>query len=259
VVGTSLDDGSVRLQNPKDFAESRYKLPSSRHELVLSPSNVPISTVRFEVLPDESHGGYVTRDQRELFEVSVTLAVRRAGQSSAEKIEPAEAFADCETETYFNGRPRVSLLDGWRSSRALARTAQAMVFQLRRPLVLGPGDRLVATVLTAPVNFHQRAFLGEVGRIRFSVSPLAAFLPGTSLTGDDRAAFAAGGFVSRAPRAPRGSPLPGDTGVRSTRRAGSAAAHPGMPRGTGRHDGDRRHDAAHHPGAGPRQLAGRVG
>jgi hypothetical protein len=191
VVGTSLDDGSVRLQNPKDFAESRYKLPSSRHELVLSPSNVPISTVRFEVLPDESHGGYVTRDQRELFEVSVTLAVRRAGQSSAEKIEPAEAFADCETETYFNGRPRVSLLDGWRSSRALARTAQAMVFQLRRPLVLGPGDRLVATVLTAPVNFHQRAFLGEVGRIRFSVSPLAAFLPGTSLTGDDRAAFAA--------------------------------------------------------------------
>ncbi len=192
VVAASLPDGSVRLQNPEGFAEARYKLPSSRHELLLvSPVNVPISTVRFEVLPDESHGGYVTRDQRELFEVSVMLSVRRAGQPAEEKIEPAEAFAECETETYFNGRPRVSLLDGWRSSRTLARTAQAMVFQLRQPLVLGPGDRLLATVLTAPVNFHQRAFLGEVGRIRFSVSPLAALLPGAKVTGDDRAAFAA--------------------------------------------------------------------
>ncbi|MFO1449819.1 MAG: PSD1 and planctomycete cytochrome C domain-containing protein [Opitutaceae bacterium] len=191
VSATPLPDGSVRLQNPKDFAENRYKLPSSRHEVVLSASALPISTVRLEVLPDETHGGFVTRDQRELFEISVTLAVRRAGQATDERIEPAEAFAECETETYFNGRPRVSLLEVWRSSRALARGNQAVVFQLRQPVTLKPGDRLVATVLTAPVNFHQRAYLGEVGRIRFSVSPLAAFLPGSTLADPDRAAFAA--------------------------------------------------------------------
>jgi hypothetical protein len=117
--------------------------------------------------------------------------IHRAGAAKPEAIEVAEAFAENETENFFNGRPRVSLRALWRSSAALAHTRQSAVFQFRQPLMLESGDRLIATIHTAPVNFHQRDYLGEIGRIRISVSPLGSRLPGEALSGEDAAAFSA--------------------------------------------------------------------
>jgi len=191
VVSVPLEDGSVRFENPAGYREKKYSRKATRHELTLPAPGVPLSRVRLEVLPDDTHGGFVTRDRLALFEIAVTLSVQRKGQTQAQPLEVAEAFAECETENYFNGRARVSLRELWRSSTRLAQTPQSAIFQLRRPLTLGPDDRLIASIATAPVNFHQRDYVGEVGRVRLSVSPLGSGAPGEDLPAFDRAAFAA--------------------------------------------------------------------
>jgi len=191
VTAIPLPDGSVRFENPVGYAENRFKQPLTRHELHLSAPAIPLSTLRLELLPDQVHGGLISRDQRQHVEISVELSVHRAGAANLEAIEVAEAFAENETENYFNGRPRVSLRELWRSNGALAHTRQSAVFQFRQPLMLESGDRLIATIHTAPVNFHQREYLGEIGRIRISVSPLGSRLPGEALSVEDESAFAA--------------------------------------------------------------------
>jgi len=186
-----LPDGSVRFGNPVGYAENRFKQPLTRHELHLSAPAIPLSTLRLELLPDKVHGGLISRDQRQHVEISVQLSVHRAGAAKPEAVEVAEAFAENETENFFNGRPRVSVRELWRSSAALARTRQSAVFQFRQPLTLGSGDRLIASIHTAPVNFHQRDYLGEIGRVRISVSPLGSQLPGEALSREDASAFSA--------------------------------------------------------------------
>ena len=191
VTAIPLPDGSVRFENPVGYAEKRFKQPLTRHVLHLSTPAIPLSTLRLELLPDQVHGGLISRDQRLHVEISVQLSIHRAGAAKPEAVEVAEAFAENETENFFNGRPRVSLRALWRSSAALAHTRQSAVFQLRQPLMLESGDRLIATIHTAPVNFHQRDYLGEIGRIRISVSSLGSRLPGEALSGEDASAFSA--------------------------------------------------------------------
>ena len=191
VTATPLPDGSVRFENPSGYAENRFKQPLTHHDFHLTAPAIPLSTLRLELLPDEAHGGLISRDRRQYVEISVQLALQRAGIEKPEPIEVAEAFAENETENYFNGRPRVSLRELWRTSGALARARQSAVFQFRQPLVLGAGDRLIASIHTAPVNFHQRDYLGEIGRVRISVSPLGSRLPGETLSREDTTAFSA--------------------------------------------------------------------
>lgn len=182
-------DGSVRFENPASYLEKKYTNKATRHDLRLAAPAAPVSTVRVEFLPDEAHGGFVTRDRLALFELTLTLAVQRAGREKPEPLAVAEAFAECETENYFNGRPLGSVREIWRSSSKLARQRQSAVFQLQAPVTLAAGDRLVATLVSAPVNFHQRAHLGEIGRVRFSVSPLGSVPPGATPEAGDRAAL----------------------------------------------------------------------
>ena len=190
VAAEPLADGSLRLRNPASApAADGRKRAETRVELVFEPGAGPVSSLRLEALPDEAHGGRVTRDGRALFEVKLTLAARAAGNGGDAPLEPAEIYALGETESYFNGRRRVSLRPGWRSSSAAARAPQAVVVQFREPLRLRDGARLVLTVTTAPPNFHQRDFMGEPGRLRVAVSPLAAPLPGETLAELDRQAL----------------------------------------------------------------------
>jgi hypothetical protein len=178
VVTSPLADGSVRFANPPSYLEDKYKNPPTRHQLSFQTPEIPLASVRIEILPDDAHGGFVTRDRRDLFDLAIDFAIQRDGEAKPQALAVAESFAECETENYFNGRRVMSLRNGWRSSVRLAREPQSAVFQLPIPVTLAPGDRLVATITSNPVNFHQRAALGEVGRIRLSVSPLAISLPG---------------------------------------------------------------------------------
>ena len=178
VITIPRPDGSVLFENPPSYLDDKYKKPPTRHQLSFATPEIPLATVRIEFLPDIAHGGFVTRDRRDLFDIDIALAVQRAGEAKPQALALAEALAECETENYFNGRRVMSLRDGWRSSVRLAREPQAAVFQLPIPVTLAPGDRLVATITSKPVNFHQRAALGEIGRIRVSVSPLSGSLPG---------------------------------------------------------------------------------
>jgi len=196
VITRPRPDGSVLFENPPSYLESKYKNPPTRHQLTFQTPEIPLATVRIEFLPDEAHGGFVTRDGRDLFDVAIALAVQRTGETKPQALTVAEAFAECETENYFNGRRVMSLRNGWRSSVRLAREPQAAVFQLPLPVTLAPGDRLVATITSKSVNFHQRAALGEIGRIRVSVSPLSGSLPGEP---PDSIRFAAGALTPADP------------------------------------------------------------
>lgn len=194
VVSVLLEDGGVRWENPPGYLEMKDQNPATRHEVDLQADGVPISTIRVEFLPDETHGGWVTRDRRDLFDLELSFFVRRAGDAGERPVDVAEAFAECETENFFNGRRVMSLLKAWRSSVLLAREVQTGVYQLRSPLRLAKGDRLVARMVSNPVNSHQRGLIGEIGRVRFHVSPLAAILPGEQR--DD--SFLSGGAGSAA-------------------------------------------------------------
>jgi hypothetical protein len=189
VAAEPLPDGSLRLRNPASAPEPGRKRAETRVTLAFEPGGAPVSSLRLEALPDEAHGGRVTRDGRALFEVKLALSIRGPGNGPERPIESAEIHALGETESYFNGRRRVSLRPGWRSSSAAARAPQAVVVQFREPLRLGDGERLVLTVTNAPPNFHQRDFMGEPGRLRVAVSPLAAPLPGEALAEADRRAL----------------------------------------------------------------------
>jgi hypothetical protein len=201
VSAETLPDGSVRLRNPPAAPADGRKRAETRVELAFDPGGGPVSSLRLEALPDEAHGGRVTRDGRALFEVKLAFALRGPGGGEDRPLEPAEIHALGETETYFNGRRRVSLRPSWRSSRAAAHAPQAVVAQFRTPVRLRDGERLVLTVTNAPPNFHQRDFMGEPGRLRVAVSPLAAPLPGEALAEADRRALlspeAAAGRVAR--------------------------------------------------------------
>lgn len=192
-VSSHLDsEGRVRFENPDQYQEKRYQQKGTRHELSFQVPSLPLSQIRLEILPDEKHGGYVTRDRRALFEIEPRFFVLRSGQTTPEPLSLAEAFAECETENFFNGKPNTSVLKVWRSSTRLSQQRQSAVFQLRQPVLFAEGDRLVVTLSTAPVNFHQRDYVGEIGCVRISVSPFAAVPPGqVALTAEDHAAFTA--------------------------------------------------------------------
>ena len=182
VTTTILPDGSVLFVDPPPTVvegKPAVKKPNP-NRLTLLPASGPLSTVRVEVLPDDAHGGYTTREQKYRFDLRLTLALRRAGRTQNEPLAIGYAFAEKSTESYFNGKPLASVHTRWRSDRKIVREPQAAVYHLSEPIEIAPGDELVA-VLTS----------GDVGRVRFTTSPLGGTLPPEELPPETRAALLA--------------------------------------------------------------------
>ena len=172
-----LPGGSVR------FVGERGKSWSKHHTVVSTvraPAG-PLASVRLEALPDETTGGAVARGEKtEIFTLKFELAVRRAGSETPEPVAIAEAFAEQESETYFNGHVAPSVRTEWVSSRKLARARQSAVYHLAHPITLGEDDRLIVTVIS-----------NAVAQVRASVSPLSGRLVGESPTRAEITALAA--------------------------------------------------------------------
>lgn len=164
-----LPDRSARLEFAKD--PNIYRSGDGA-VITLAALPGPVAKVRLEALPDPLFDGRVTSNnaggffaRTETFVVTLELALRRAGSDKAEPLTLSEAFADQRTNTYTNGHVQTSVLFEWRSAPELAHERQSAEFILERPLELKEGDAIVATVKSE-----------EVGRVRFSTSPLGANL-----------------------------------------------------------------------------------
>lgn len=162
-----LPDRSARLEFAKD---SNIYRTGDGAMVTLAAAPGPVAKVRIEALPDPVFDGRVTNNnaggffaRTETFVVTLELALRRAGADKAEPLRLSEAFADQRTNTYTNGRVQTSVLFEWRSAPELVGERQSAEFILEKPMVLNEGDSIVATVKSE-----------EVGRVRFSTSPLGA-------------------------------------------------------------------------------------
>ncbi len=178
-----LPDGSVRFTDrpseSKSKAANARKSPRLSLELAARPG--PTSTFRVEVLTDqEAHDGNVTRGQKYRFDLRVEFAVQRKGATTATPVTVVHAFPEVSTESYFNAKRLPSVHQRWRSDRRLTRQDQAAVYHLAQPVMLAEGDRWVVTLIS-----------NEVGRVRFSTSPLGGTLPADHLDAATRDAFLA--------------------------------------------------------------------
>jgi hypothetical protein len=131
------------------------------------PAAGPLATVRLQVLPDPGHEGR-TNVLHDPFSLTFELYILHLGDKEPRVLQMADAYPDQRTREYFNGQILTSILLGWRSVPELVKVAQSTTYVLESPVVLRDGDKLVMGVLS-----------NNVGRVRFSVSPLGVRAPGT--------------------------------------------------------------------------------
>ncbi len=165
-------DGTVQAL-PDQTARFEFKRdPDSYHAgdglvLSLAPAEGPVATVRLEALTDSQFGDRVTNNPDDTFSVDFELAIQRAGNAKPEPLKIADAYPGQATNSYFNGAVLTSIVKGWTTPVALVKQPQSMVYILAEPIVLGPGDRLIATLESE-----------NVARVRVSASPLGVRVPG---------------------------------------------------------------------------------
>jgi len=170
-----------KLQAATEGFDRALRKQTRRFGLTLHAAPGPMAALRIEVLPDSAHGNRVVVENWESFTISkVTVELQKAGAAKREPLELAAAYADRETDSYFDGEVLMSLLDGWTSRRKFVREPQTAAYLLARPVDLAEGDQLFVT------------FMGNnVGCVRFAASPLGCRLPNERVSAEELAAFAA--------------------------------------------------------------------
>ena len=185
----ALPDQSVLFEPKKSTDPNEYRSGDGA-VITLSPPPGPAATVRLEALPDPLYKGRVTSGDDDFFDLTLELAVQRAGQEKPEPVKLADAYADQPTNSHGDGRVITSLVPGWTSAPALVLEPQSLVYILAEPMTLRDGDKLIATVLSE-----------NAGRVRLSVSPLGVRVPGAKPATEVAAALSSE------------SPTPGETEV----------------------------------------------
>jgi hypothetical protein len=175
----TLPDQSARIEPPKLDDPNAYRSGDGA-VITLSPAPGPAATLRLEALPDDLFGGRVTSNKDDGFDLTLELAVLRAGHEKPEPVKFADAYPEQPTNSHFNGRVLTSLVHGWSSAGELVRERQSVVYILAEPMTFRDGDRLLATVSSE-----------NVGRVRLSLSPLGVRVPGEAPTVDVAAAICA--------------------------------------------------------------------
>ena len=152
-------DGSVRFTDIEDGKKQKKSKTDPVVELRV-PVGV-LAALRMDVLPDADGNGMVARNELGSFTVSPELAVRRDEQTELEPLDLAGGFADRDSWTYTNAYLETSLEGRWRSNPDYAKEPQTIIYQLRTPIRLAAGDRLVLKFKT-----------NDLARARFATSPL---------------------------------------------------------------------------------------
>ncbi|CAN5911753.1 PSD1 and planctomycete cytochrome C domain-containing protein [soil metagenome] len=156
------DGIAVQQQDDGRFLYTGKAKANDEQRFRLKPDLGPIVSIRLEVLPQEEHGGTITRNNSPSTTIRLTAAVRRA---SAEKDEPLgiwHADADAKDERYSNGFPILGVRDAWITASDRADQPQTSVWLLDRPITIEEGDEIVLTIRS-----------DNVGCVRLSASPIA--------------------------------------------------------------------------------------
>ena len=141
----------------------------------LGNSAIPFSSIRIEAMPDDANQGFVGRSPGGTFSMNVVFEVVDAtGKATA--LKPVYTQADLSRPPgYSNGQEKnISFGDTWMSAPALfelpdtlAKHTQTAVFCLDGPQTIPEGSKLTARFKSA-----------DVGRLRFSTSPVLNPIPG---------------------------------------------------------------------------------
>ncbi|HXQ81928.1 MAG TPA: PSD1 and planctomycete cytochrome C domain-containing protein [Opitutaceae bacterium] len=176
----ALPDQSARFEPAKVADPNAYRSGDGAI-ITLAPAPGTVATARLDVMPDPAFNGRVTNGKDASFTLTLELAVQRPGQEKPEAVKLADAYPNQPTNSYFNGRPLTSLIQGWTSTDAQVGEPQSVVYVLAEPMVIREGDRLIATVESE-----------NVGRFRLSLSPLGVRVPGARPPDEIAAALCAG-------------------------------------------------------------------
>lgn len=149
----------------------------------------PLAALRLELIPDATQGGSLLRaygsgeKDPKFYALRVDapeVSIRRAGQTTLERVTLAGGFTEVHSEGYYNGRRQNPLGESWDLPPPAMKFRHVAAWQLAQPLVLRDGDRLVVKVQHTGMT-----------QFRLAVSPLGLRLPDRPLSPDEAAAFAA--------------------------------------------------------------------
>src|SRR4051812_13480881 len=136
----TLDDQSVRFETaagspaPKAMAKAAVAATAKAgggHVITLRVPPGPVATVRLEALPDETQGGLVGRNKKEMFTLALKLAVLRHGETKPQPLAIGEALPDGDTQNYSNAYLQPSVSTSWISAKKRAKEPQAADYYLR--------------------------------------------------------------------------------------------------------------------------------
>jgi hypothetical protein len=139
--------------------------PVKNGELRLSIEPEPnpgwIAAIRIELLPDETHGGRLTRDGAANLNVQLSATLQPAN-GPERKLPIFFADADAKVTRYSNGFDVLGVTNGWRVPPGQLTTAHTAVYLLDKPARIQAGDKLIVIIKS-----------DNLGAVRLAVSPLA--------------------------------------------------------------------------------------
>jgi Protein of unknown function (DUF1553)/Protein of unknown function (DUF1549)/Planctomycete cytochrome C len=149
------EDGSVLQPDGSLLLTGKVK-PKETTTIRLEPGPGWVASIRLELLPHPDHKGRIIRGNAG---PTVSLAAR-----STNKTPPLQVFladADAKEERYANGFAIPGIIGGWKLPAMDLESRRSAVYQLKTPIHLGEGDRLIVSLR------------GDgLGRVRLSVSPM---------------------------------------------------------------------------------------
>ena len=173
----ALPDRSIHIDVPKDSNPYRS---GDGAVITFTPEPGPLARVRLEALPDPAFANRVTCTADDSFTLVLEMYVQHPGKGDPVMLHLVDGYPAQATRSYTNGAALTSVVAGWTSPPSLVLQAQSVDYIVDAPVVLRPGDKLVAKIYSE-----------NVARVRVSVSPLGVRAPGTAPAADVAAAIAA--------------------------------------------------------------------
>ncbi|HKQ36786.1 MAG TPA: DUF1553 domain-containing protein, partial [Verrucomicrobiae bacterium] len=152
---TNISDDNVILFSARRGASNDFQL---------KPGAGTWTSLRLDLVPDETHAGKILRDKAENRPIQVSV------KSKQGKIEFFLADATHKEATYSNGSENVGVEDGWKPDSDHLKSEQTAVYVFKKPVTLKEDESLTVTIRSS-----------SIGAARVSLSPFGAPQPLTLL------------------------------------------------------------------------------
>jgi hypothetical protein len=160
LVGTTMPVATMEGDDRVLITGKSVKNGALRLSIEPEPNPGWIAAIRLELLPEDTHGGRLTRDGSASLNVQLSVALQPAN-GPERKLPIFFADADAKVMRYSNGFDVLGVTNGWRVPPAQLNTGHTAVYLLDKPARLESGDKLIVTIKS-----------DTIGCVRLAVSPL---------------------------------------------------------------------------------------